>query len=139
MCLPPPPWCSFDLGIYIIQFFFQIYHNFINNFWLRDLYYTIFSKYIIILLINFHLDIRGLGQTHSNLICILIGHVKKGCEFNQKRCEFKILQKKNIFDTKEHCSSAHRAEQSRAAEFGWLALRINSGQTEVQLVLTFFW
>ncbi len=38
--------------------------------WLRNLYYTIFSKYIIILLIPFHLDIRGVGQTHSNLICI---------------------------------------------------------------------
>jgi hypothetical protein len=37
----------------------------------RNLYYTIFFKYIIILLIFFHLDIRGgVGQTHSNLICI---------------------------------------------------------------------
>jgi hypothetical protein len=74
-CVCPTPLCSFDLGIYIIQFF---------------------SKYIIILSITFHLDIRGVGPDTLEFNLHIIGRTKKrakkGCEFNQKRCEFKILQ-----------------------------------------------
>jgi len=58
--------------------------------WLRILYYTIFAKYIIILLITFSSRHRGVGQTLKFNLHI-IGRAKKRCEFNQKRCEFKIL------------------------------------------------
>jgi hypothetical protein len=58
--------------------------------WLRNLYYTFFSKYIIILLITFHLDIRGGGADTLKFNLHIIERAKKGCEFNQKRCEFKI-------------------------------------------------
>jgi len=65
--------------------------------WLRNLYYTIFSKYIKILLITFHLH-QGGGADTLKFNLHIIGHAKKcakkGCEFNQKTCEFKILQKK---------------------------------------------
>ncbi len=67
----PPPLGIYDLRIYIIQFF---------------------SKYIIILLITFHLDTL---KFNLRIIRRAKKRVKKGCEFNQKRCEFKILHNNN--------------------------------------------
>jgi len=59
--------------------------------WLRNLFNNFFPKYIIILLITFHLDIRGGGVDTLKFDLHIIGRGKKGCEFNQKRCEFKIF------------------------------------------------
>jgi len=56
------------IDTYII--FFQIYHNFINNFSSRH---------------------QGGGADTLKFNLHIIGRAKKGCEFNQKRCEFKIL------------------------------------------------
>jgi len=71
-CLAAPPWCSFDLRIYTI--FFQIYHNFINNFSSRHQ-----GGGADTLKFNLHIIRRAKRRA------------KKGCEFNQKRCGFKIL------------------------------------------------
>jgi hypothetical protein len=71
-CLAAPPWCSFDLGIYTI--FSQIYHNFINNFSSRHQ-----GGGADTLKFNLHIIRRAKRRA------------KKGCEFNQKRCGFKIL------------------------------------------------
>jgi hypothetical protein len=54
----------------ILYNFFQIYHNFINNFSSRH---------------------QGGGPDTLKFNLHIIGRAKKGCEFNQKRCEFKIL------------------------------------------------
>jgi hypothetical protein len=45
--------------------------------------------YIIILLITFYLDIKGGGADTLKFNLHIIGSAKKGCEFNQKRCELK--------------------------------------------------
>jgi len=77
---------------------------------LRNLYYTFFFKYIIILLIrlrnlyctfffqiyhnfinNFSSRHQGGGADTLKFNLHIIGSAKKGYEFNQKRCEFKIL------------------------------------------------
>ncbi len=72
-CVCPTPLCSFDLRIYIIQFF---------------------TKYIIILLITFHLDMGGVGQTHSNLIYIYSGARKKGVNLTKKGVNLKFSYNK---------------------------------------------
>jgi len=56
--------------IYILYNFFQIYHNFINNFSSRH---------------------QGGGADTLKFNLHIIGRAKKGCEFNQKRCELKSL------------------------------------------------
>jgi hypothetical protein len=55
----PPPWCSFDLRIYIIQFLSQM-------------------------------NIMGVGQTHSNLICILSYTRRKGVNLTKKGVNLKF-------------------------------------------------
>jgi hypothetical protein len=50
------------------SYFFQIYHNFINNFSSRH---------------------QGGGADPLKFNLHIIGRAKKGCEFNQKRCELK--------------------------------------------------
>jgi len=52
-----------------------------------------FTPFLRNLLITFHLDIKGGGADTLKFNLHIIGRAKKGCEFNQKRCEFKKFPK----------------------------------------------
>ncbi len=69
------------------QCFYVFFQTPLMFIWLRNLYYTIFSNYNFIN--NFSSRHQGRGADTPKFNLHVIGRAKKGCEFNQKRCELK--------------------------------------------------